>query len=530
MGQAFLDVDRSFKEEFVPRPHTDMRKIREVLRLRLGEGLSLRLIHSSLSIPVTTVGDYVRRARNAGLSWPLPDDLSDDELEKMLFSNTSPSREVRPMPDWAKIHLELRRPHVTLMLLWYEYKEAYPHGYGYSQFCEHYKRFASKVDVVMRQHHKAGEKLWVDFSGGKVPIYDTKLLTVVTEAELFVAAIGVSGLIYAEALPSQELMYWIDAHVRTFEFAGGSSHLLIPDNLRSGVTRSNRYEPEINATYAEMAAHYGAVVIPARPLRPRDKSKAENSVLLAQRWILARTRNERFASISEANIAIRGLVEQINNRPFKVLPGSRRSVFEEIDKPHLLPLPQNRYEFAVWKTVRVGLDYHIEVRSDRHFYSVPYRLAKEKVDLRVSAKTIEIFHKSKRIATHPRSQVRFGYTTDPAHMPESHRRYLSWTPQRIISWAEKTGPHTAQMTKAVMETRRHPEQGYRSCLGIIRLGNSYGAARLEAACARALAIRAYSYRSIESILKTGLDSKPLSETSQRTAPGHKNIRGASYYK
>ena len=512
------------------RPHTAMRKIREVIRLSLGERLSLRQISSSLQIPTTTVGEYVRRARDAGLTWPLPSDLDDDSLESLLFGSPTGPTQARPMPDWAKIHLELRRPHVTLMLLWYEYKQTFPDGYGYSQFCEHYKRFASKVDVVMRQNHKAGERLWVDFSGGKVPIYDERLAEIAIEAELFVAVLGVSSLIYAEALPSQELMYWIDAHVRTFEFLGGTPQLLVPDNLRSGVTRSNRYEPEINATYAEMAAHYGVAVLPARAFRPRDKAKAESGVLIAERWILARLRNRRFSSVAEANLAIRELVDWLNNRPFKVLPGSRRSVFEEIERPCLRPLPESRYEFATWKTAKVNIDYHVEVRSERHFYSVPYRLAREKVEIRLSARTVEIFHKSRRVASHPRSAVRFGYSTDPSHMPESHRRHLEWTPQRILSWAQNTGPNTARMAQAVMENRPHPEQGYRSCLGIIRLEKTYGTDRLEAACTRALAIGSYSYRSIESILKTGLDSKPLPEPEEeRSHPHHENIRGPSYY-
>jgi len=526
-----MNGSNSFKEELVSRPHVAMRKIRDVLRLSIGEGLSLRQIGASLHIPVTTAGDYVRRAKNAGLSWPLPDDLDDDSLESMLFGSPEPvSTQIRPMPDWAKIHLELRRPHVTRLLLWYEYKETFPDGIGYSQFCEHYKHFASKVDVVMRQNHKAGERLYVDFSGGKVPIYNNSRTEIETEAELFVSALGVSALIYAEALSSQELMYWIEVHVRNFEFLGGTSQLLIPDNLRSGVTRSHRYEPEINATYQEMAAYYGVAILPARVFHPKDKSKAESSVLLVERWILARLRNERFTSIAEANLAIRELVEWINNRPFKVLPGSRRSVFEEIDRPALRPLPQIPYEFATWKTQRVNIDYHVEVRADRHFYSVPYQLVREKVEVRLSAKTVEIYYKSKRIASHLRSSVRFGYSTDPSHMPESHRRHLEWSPQRILSWAEKTGPMTQEMVQAVMDSRAHPEQGYRTCLGILRLGKSYGVDRLEAACKRALLIHSYSYRSIESILKTGLDSKPLPEAiPQRTHPHHQNIRGPGYY-
>jgi len=505
-----------------------MRKIRDALRLNLGEGLSLRDVSASLQVPFTTVGDHVRRAKAAGLGWPLPEDLDDDGLEALLFSSAAPAQ-TRPVPDWAKVHVELRRPHVTLMLLWLEHKEAFPDSYAYSQFCEHYKRWRRGVDVVMRQEHKAGEKLFVDFPGRRIPVYDERTAEVVFEAELFVAVLGASSYLYAEALRSQELLHWVTGHVHAFEALGGCPAIVVCDNLRSGVTRPNRYEPDVNATYQEMAAHYGVAVIPTRSYKPRDKAKVEAGVLLAERWIMARLRNEHFTSLGEANAEIARLVAWVNARPFKALAGSRASLFEELDRPALRPLPADRYEFAVWRKAKANIDYHIEHRADRHYYSVPYRLAGETVDVRISAATVEAFHRHRRVASHVRKFTP-GFSTDPAHMPESHRRYAAWTPSRIVSWAAKTGPATAKLTEAVMAARRHPEQGFRSCLGIVRLGDRYGVERLEAACERALAVRAHSYRSVESILRTGLDRQALpADGPARAHPTHDNLRGPDYY-
>lgn len=512
----------------MPRPHISMRKIRDALRLSLHEGLSLRDVAASLQMPFTTVGDHVRRAKAAGLSWPLPEGLDDVALEALLFAVAAPVR-ARPVPDWGRVHVELRRPQVTLMLLWLEYKEVSPDGYGYSQFCELYRRWQRRVDVVMRQEHKAGEKLFVDFPGRRIPIYDDKTGEVAFEAELFVAVLGASSYLYAEALRSQELLHWVAGHVHAFEALGGCPAIVVCDNLRSGVTRPNRYEPDVNATYQEMAAHYGVAVIPARSYKPRDKAKVEAGVLLAERWVMARMRNERFTSLGEANAEIARLVGWVNDRPFKRLAGSRRVLFEELDRPALRPLPADRYTFATWRRAKVNIDYHIEVRADRHYYSVPYRLAGEAVDVRLSAATVEVFQAHRRVASHAR---RFtpGYSTEAAHMPESHRRHGEWTPSRVVAWAAKTGPATAKLAEAVMAARRHPEQGFRSCLGIVRLAQRYGADRLEAACERALAVRAHSYRSVESILRSGLDRQPLpAESPPRAHPDHDNLRGPEYF-
>lgn len=513
------------------RPRIAMRNIREVLRLSLHEGLSLRQIGVALNIPPTTAADYLRRAKRAEITWPLPTELTDGTLEEWLFPTTqSPKSEPRPLPDWGKVHLELRRKHVTLMLLWEEYRSVHPDGYGYTQFCNLYRRFAKRVDVTMRFTHKAGERMFVDFAGSTVPIFDETLEQVTINAQIFVAALGVSGMIYAEALRSQELIYWTTAHDHAFRYYGGVPQLVVPDNLRSGVTKAHRYEPQVNATYQEMASHYGTAILPTRVRKPRDKAKAEGSVLVVSRWILARLRNQRFTSIAEANLAIAELLEQVNNKPFKALSGSRRSVFTEIDLPALKPLPEHPYDFATWRRAKVAINYHVEIRADRHHYSVPYRLAGEQVDVRLSARTVEVFSNGLRVVAHPRSFTRFGYSTISEHMPAAHRRHLEWTPERIVAWARKAGPNTALLTATVMEERPHPEQGYRTCLGIIRLAKSYGPDRLEVACARALGLGSHTYRTVESILKKKLDQQPLTTTpSSRTHRHHEFVRGARYY-
>jgi transposase len=505
-----------------------MRKIREVLRLSLGDGLSRRRVGAATGLPYTTVADYLVRARAAGLAWPLPDGLDDAALEARLFSSAGPpAARTRPLPDWATVHRELRRTGVTLQLLWIEYRERHPDGYGYTQFVEHYRRWARHLDVVMRHEHRAGEKLFVDYPGATLPIVDPDTGEI-HPAQLFVAALGASSYTYAEATASQALPDWIAAHVRCFEFLGAVPAVVVPDNLRSGVTEADRYEPEINRTYAELAAHYGTAIIPARPRKPRDKAKVEAAVLVATRWIIAALRNRTFFSLGEANAAIAERLAWLNGRPFKRLPGSRASLFAELDAPALRPLPARRFEYAVWTRAKVSIDYHVEI--DRHFYSVPYRLVGEQAEVRTSATTVELYVKGRRVASHLRSHSRGRHTTEPAHMPEAHRRHLEWSPGRIVRWAEQTGPATGGLVGAILASRPHPEQGYRSCLGILRLGRRYGPERLEAACARALVIGARSYRSVDSILKRGLDRSPLPEPPAAAGIGHhENVRGGSYY-
>jgi transposase len=511
----------------LPRPRIAMRKVRDILRLAWGQGLQ---VGASLAIPFTTVADHVRRAKAAGLSWPLPEDLDDTALEAMLFKkDPAPPTETRPVPDWNRVHAELRRKGVTLMLLWLEYKEAHPDGWGYSRFCHHYRAWQGHLDLVMRQEHRAGEKCFVDFPGQRLPIYDRRSGEVAFMAELFVAVLGASSYLYAEAVRSQDLASFVGAHVNAFEFFGAVPAVLVPDNLAAAVKAAHRYEPEINATYQEMAEHYRVAVIPARVRKPRDKAKVEAGVLLAERWILARVRNRRFYTLAEANAEIARLLGAVNARPFKKLPGSRAELFETIDRPAMRPLPPMRYEFARWRLgVKVNIDYHVEFA--RHYYSVPHQLVGQRVDVRATSAVVEVFCAARRVASHVRDDTPGTHSTEAAHMPKAHRAHAQWTPSRIAAWAERTGPATAALARAIMESRPHPEQGYRSCLGIIRLAERYGSERTEAACARALSARALSYRSVESILRHGLDSEPLDRPTLRPHPRHANVRGAAYYR
>ena len=505
-----------------------MRKIKEVLRLKYDCDLSNEAIASSCGVGRTTVREYLRRAHQAGLSWPLPEEMSDGDLERLLFPPPpSIPGSQRPPPDYTAIHRELRRKGVTLFLLWQEYKEAHPDGYQYSRFCDRYREWAGKLDLPMRQDHKAGEKLFVDYAGQTMPVVD-RSTGEIREAQIFVAVSGASNYTYAEATWTQSLPDWIGSHVRTFAFLGGVPELVIPDNLRSGVSSACRYEPDINPTYHEMARHYGAAVVPARVRRPKDKAKVEAGVLGAERSILARLRHQTFFSLAELNAAMATLLTEYNQRPFQKLPGSRRSLFETLDQPALRPLPGERYEYAEWKKATVNIDYHVEV--NRHYYSVPYRLVKEKVDVRMTNTVVECFHNGRRVASHLRSHLAGRHTTVNEHMPRAHREYAEWTPERLVRWAAKSGGATAEVVERILSSRPHPQQGFRSCLGIMRLGKQYGPDRLEAACARALAINATSYKSLESILKKGLDKRLLPQQSPPLPMiEHANLRGADYY-
>ncbi len=506
-----------------------MRKIREVLRLKHSCNCSIRAISRSCGIGRGTVGDYLRRAQAAGLGWPLPEELSDTALEQLLFPlSASGLTASRSIPDFQKVYDELQsRKKVTLHLLWQEYKEQHPDGYQYSWFCKKYRKWAARLDVVMRHEHRAGEKLFVDYAGQTIDIVNPATGEI-SKAQIFVAVLGASNYTYAEATASQGLEDWIGSHVRAFSFYGGVPEAVVIDNLKSGVSKPNRYEPDINLTYNDLARHYQTVILPARVRKPRDKAKAENGVLLVERWILARLRNHTFFSLDDLNREIHRLLVDLNNKPFQKLPGSRKSRFEEIDKPALKPLPATPYELAYWKKATVHIDYHVEV--ERHYYSVPYTLAKKKIDIRYTARTVECFYRNKRVASHLRDDRPGRHTTVREHMPASHRKYLEWTPDRFKRWAAKIGPQTLTLTETLLVKRGHPQQAYRSLLGILRLGKSYGEERLEAACSRALHINALSYRSIESILKNGLDQKPLPESNSKTTPiKHVNIRGAGYY-
>lgn len=507
-----------------------MRKVRDVLRLKWEQGQSNRQIAQSCGLGRATVADHLRRAVAAGLVWPLPVELDDAQLTQRLYpARPGKLARARVVPDWPQIHQELRRKGVTLQLLWQEYKATHPTGYQYSWFCAQYTAWAGTVDLVMRQEHRAGEKLFVDYAGPTVPITERTTGTP-RPAQIFVAVLGASNYTYVEATWTQTLPDWIGSHVRTFEALGGVPQLVIPDNLRSGVTKAHRYEPELNPTYAELAAHYGVAVLPARSRKPRDKAKVEVGVQVVERWILARLRHRIFFSLPELNAAIQELLTDLNHRAFQKLPGTRQEWFARLDRPALGPLPAQPYEYAEWKKARVNIDYHVEVAG--HYYSVPYQLVSQPVEVRRTAHVVEIFHRHQRIASHRDDPQPGRHTTVAAHMPKAHQQYLEWTPERLVRWASHTGGATAHVVETILASRPHPQQGFRSCLGLMRLGKTYGESRLEAACQRAVAIQACTYKSLESILKTGLDHRPLpgvAEDSTKPLPVHPNIRGADYY-
>jgi len=513
----------------MPQERLTMRKIREILRMKWELKLSERVIARSCCISRSTVAEYVRRAEAAGLKWPLPEDQNDNQLFELLYPKTQQlTPKATTMPDWEKVHLELRKKGVTLRLLWVEYLEKNPEGYGYSQFCQLYRNWAKKIKPTMRLDHKAGEKAFVDYTGPTVPVINATTGEI-QEAEIFVMVLGASSYTYVEAQWHQDLPNWTGGHVRGYKFFGGVTEVVVPDNLRAAVSHPSHYDPEINPTYQEMAEHYGVAVVPARAFRPRDKSKAEVGVQNVERWILARLRNQRFFSLVDLNKAIRELLEDFNNRKMEHLGKSRRELFELVDKPALKPLPATPYEFALWKKAKIGIDYHVEY--DGHYYSVLHHLYPAEVMIRATEKTVEIFLIGEQVALHPRSHVKGGHTTLKEHMPLDHRFYSEWSPERFIHWAEKIGPNTAKIVLVVLESRLHPEQAYRACLGILGFARKYTTARLESACCYALANEIQGYRGIKNILVNQIDrlASPDDISQPSLLSPHTNIRGKDYY-
>jgi transposase len=507
-----------------------MRHVREILRQKWCLGRSHREVAASLGVSVGVVSGTLTRAQEAELDWAAIEGLSEVELEARLYHAARGPDPCRPLPDFARVHTERQRPGVTLELLHVEYLEQHPNGYRYSQFCEYYRRWCRKKRLSMRHVHRAGEKMFVDYSGKKPGIVD-RATGEVEEGELFVAVLGASSYTYAEATRSQKSADFIASHTRALEYFGGVPELVVPDQLKSGVVRACRYEPGLQRTYGEWAEHYGTVVLPARPRKPRDKAKVEAAVQVAQRWILGRLRHETFFSLGELNRRIRELLPELNGRVMRTFGQSRRERFERLDRPALKPLPATRFAWGEWKDARVNIDYHVEY--GRHYYSVPFALVHEKVEIRATASTVEVFHRGERVASHARSHRPGQHTTDPAHMPKSHQKHLEWTPSRLIHWGKSVGPKTAELVEAILADRPHPEQGYRSCLGILRLAKRYGRDRLEAACARAVAVRARSYRHVDSILKNGLDRLPWDASAAKEAKpraSHENVRGSGYYR
>lgn len=509
-----------------------MRKLREILRLHHENRLSSRAIAQSVRSSSSTVQNWLGRAKVGGVGWPIPAHLDDLALERLLFPPVGDSPPERPEPDCRWIWLELKRKGVTKLLLWQEYREAHPNGLQYSQFCAHYGRWSDDQRLVLRRDHKAGERAFVDFSGDGIPIVD--LVTgEVTIAKLFLAVLGASNLTYVEPVLNETTPVWVQCHVNAFTYFGGVPEITVPDNLKSGVTRPDHYDPDINRTYAAFAEHYGTAVIPARVRKPRDKAKVEQGVLLAQRWVIAVLRHREFHSLAELKVAVKELNEKLNHRPMQKLKLSRHQLFEMAEKSALRRLPETPFELCDWKKVRLDIDYHVQY--DEHYYSVHYsHYAKGHRELwvRATESGVEVFFASHRISAHTRSyNPTKKMVTLPEHMPEAHRQNLDWPPSRLIGWGETVGPNTGKLIAALLEKFRHPEQSYKSCRAIIRLAQSYSKERLEKACARALHFRAISYRSVLAILKNKLDQQPYGEevVSQLALPWHENVRGPGYY-
>ena len=511
----------------MPAERLSMRKLREFLRLHFENKLSARAIARSVKISPSTAQVYLSRMRVAAIAWPLAPELdSDVALTRLMFAGDCVVKSKRPEPNWAELHLELKKKGVTRQLLWEEYKTGRPEGYQYSAFCRHFEQWESRLQLSMRQEHRAGEKLFIDFSGDGIPIVDPKTGEV-RIAKLFIAVMGASSLTYVEAVWSEDLPTWVQCHVNALRFFGGATELWVPDNLKSGVTKPDRYEPELNPTYANLAEYYGVAVIPARVRKPKDKAKVEVGVLLAQRWIIAALRKRTFFALGEAQDAVKPMLEKLNGRPMRRVKKSRRQLFEEIDRPALKPLPTRPYEFTEWKHVKAGINYHVEFKE--HFYSVPYLLRTKQLEVRATTTTVEVLFDCGRVASHERDDSPNKYTTVKEHMPRAHRDYAEWDPPRLIAWAAKVGPGTAALVEGIMSRRTYPQHGFQACQGVLALRRTYEDSRIEAACVRAVKANAFSYKSVKAILKNGLDLEVLLDVPDRPLPKHGNIRGPDYY-
>jgi transposase len=504
-----------------------MHVLREILRQKLALGRSHREVAASVGVSAGKVAGVFSDARALGLDAAAVEAMSDADLDARLYPKTAPTS-LRPQPDCAALHLELRRQGVTLALLHVEYMTAHPDGLRYTAFCDRYREWLKRHSPVMRQVHVAGDKLFVDYAGMKARIFDPQTGEMF-EVELFVAVLGASNYTYAEATRTQQVIDFTSSVARAFAFIGGVTRAVVPDQLKSAVTLACRYDPLIQRTCAELGRHYATAILPARPRSPRDKAKVEVGVQIAERWLLARIRNETFTSLGALNARLFELTEALNNRTMRTYKASRRELFERLDRPALGPLPEHAFEAATWKKVSLNIDYHVEF--DHHFYSAPHALLREELWVRATATTVEILHGETRIASHVRSYVHGRPTTTPDHMPSTHRAQAEWTPTRILSWAATVGPSTAALCEVILRERHHPEWGFRSCLGLLRLAKKYGTARVEAASARALYAGARSYRPVKTILQHGLDSQPMPgpESPATTGPTHSNVRGRDYY-
>jgi transposase len=507
-----------------------MRETREILRLKTA-GLSHRQISDVVQRSPSVVSEALGRCRAAGLTWPLPPELDNDvALEAKLYRTAENPPSDHTLPDWWYVNREMRRKGVTLLLLWEEYRQEHDDGFQYSWFCEHYQTYRRRLDPVMRQEHIFGEKCFTDYAGPTVPIVNPQTGEV-RDASIFVGVLGASNYTYADASWSQAIPCWLRSHVRMFDYFGGVTALEVPDNLKAAVRKSDTYEPLLNETFLDFSNHYEYAILPARKRKPKDKAKVENAVLVVERWILAVLRNRTFYSLDELNEAIAELLQKLNDRPFKKLKGqSRRSLFEAHERHLLHKLPDTPYIIGVWRKATVNIDYHVEV--DDHYYSVPYRLIGQKLLIRLSDATVEAYHENIRVASHVRSYYKGKHTTLAEHMPPKHRHHAKWTPERLVEWAQKTGESTADVVDNIMKRKQHPQQGFRACLGVLRLGERFGLDRLEQACRRAAKTGGYSYHHVLSILEHNLDRQPEPEipAPAPTRPTeHENLRGRDYY-
>jgi transposase len=507
-----------------------MKKISEILRLRYELKLSHRAIGKSQSISASTVQDYLCRADACGITWPLPENITEEDLHNKLFSLAKEDVTPRPLPDWEIICRELRKKAMTIQLLWREYRDVHENGLSYSQFCNRYRDYIKKTNPVMRQVHKAGEKTFVDYAGLTMPWIDPTTGEI-HEAQIFVGALGASQYIFTEATATQQLADWIHSHTRMWEYFGGVSEIAVPDNLKSGVTNAHRYDPDINANYQLFSEHYGFAIVPARVVEPKDKAKVENAVGCVERLILMPLRHLTFTSIAEINAAIKPRLTVLNAQPFQKMKTTRKELFETVDKPALKPLPAEKYAYCEWIKAKINIDYHFSY--DDHYYSVHYQHIHKEVQVRATNKTVECFYQGKRLAVHIRSHVKYKHTTLGEHMPAAHAAHAEWTPERMKRWANKIGIHTEKFIEHMIHSRAFPQQAFRACLGVLRLGTRYGEQRLENACATGLTHGFTRYKQIENLLKNKLDDAQKLQANTQMTPiisVHENLRGAEYYK
>ncbi len=508
-----------------------MQKIQEALRLRYKGGLSIRQIATLGLASRSTVSESIARFESSGLALEEALAMKPKQLQSRLFPAAPVRKESeRPHPDWSTIHRELSRKGMTRLLLWQEYKEEHPDGYGYTQFKEHYRRYARTLNPSMRQVHYAGDTLFVDFSGLTMPLADP-ISGEVSKAQIFVAVLGASGYTFVHAVKDQSTQSFIDCHNAAFGFYGGVPNRVVPDNLKAAVISHRRGKVVLNESYADMGRHYGVAIVPARPYHPQDKGKVEAGVKGIQRWILMKLRHRTFFDVEELNDAIAPLIDDYNNKVIRRLNKSRSRLFEELDQPVLHPLRQEPYRYREHKRLTVGIDYHIEVEGNG--YSVPYTSLGKKVDVWYSHSQVEISHRGEILAVHPRLHHPREDSTLLEHMPPEHRyRYEKWNPGRILNWAQSIGEETVELMQEIMHNRSHPVRGYKSCLAILNFEKRFGREALELTARRARELGVHKVASIETILqkKTYLEEEEPSPVNNTLFNTHANLRGSEVYR